>query len=692
MAGRAGRAAGKTGGMAQRHQTPPKNRLGRTLFLGGCPPGALMAACLLSAPLALCPPQAAAQEPDQPRQDEPPPARYTVDFTLAAGAERGDGDDALLDVLRDASTLAGLKDNPPPSLPGLARRIDKDQDRLGVALRSEGFYDGWIDIAAAAPPAPAPHDDDAAADTPVALTVTVHAGPRTRLARVALGTPDGGLPPGGPVALDRLGLTPGDAARAPAIRDAEGRLPGLLAARGYPDAVVADRTLIVDHATHTMDVTFLVAPGPLTRLGPTRFSGLRDLDESAAARRLPWKEGDVYDPALVDKARDRLTDLGVFSQVRLKLQGADDAAPPPPPSPLPTNPDGSVTRPVEAEVRERDRHFVTVGLNWGTQDGLSTSASWGDRDLMGGAEPLTVTGSVGGIGRKKFRPSDPLDYSLGGTLKKPDVVDGDGTLTLSALAVSEHPEAYSRDALQLGATLQYPLTPKLVAGVGVTFEQEALAEEETGNGITLTRNTNDTLVGLPLSLTLDDSNNLLDPTRGVRLAGTLTPYLSPLGDVSNLFIIGKAQASAYLPLDDDAFYVVAGRLAVGGVFGGGRADVPADKRFYAGGGGSIRGYGYQQVGPLDAAGKPSGGLSLVETGLELRVRLSDSIGIAPFLDGGNTYTSDFLDLGRGLRWGAGLGVRYYTPFGPVRLDVGAPLNRRDGDSAWQLYISIGQSF
>lgn len=640
---------------------------------------ALMAALLCGTVAAAAPAMA---EPDD--QGDTPPATYTVTFTLAEtpgapGTAGEEGADGLTDVMSAASSLEALRDDPPPSLLGLARRIDKDREQLAAVLRSEGYFDGTVEITAAV------GDGDA----PTALTVTAHPGPRYHISRVALGAADGGPPPGGPVALTALKLAPGDPARGPLIRDAEGRLPLILAQRGYPAAKVGDRRLVIDRDTHTMDVQFIVTPGPLTRFGPTRFTGLRDLDEAAAQARLPWHEGDIYDPAKVDKARDRLTDLGVFSQVRVALAGPDSPSPPPPAI---TNPDGSVTQPLDAVVAERDRHYITVGLTYGTQDGLATNATWGDRNLMGSGDPLTITGSIGGIGRKKFRPSDPLDYGLGSTLKKPDILDTDSTLTLSAQLLSEHPEAYTRDALQVGATLQYPLTSNLVGTIGATFEQASITQDETGNGITLTRTDADTLVGIPVGLTLDASNDLLDPTRGVRLSGTLTPYFSPLGDSGSFFVIGKAQASGYLPLDDNASYVLAGRVAIGGIHGGDRAAVPADKRFYGGGGGSIRGYGYQQVGPFDAAGKPSGGLSMVETGAELRVRLTDTLGIAPFLDGGNVYTSDFPTFDQHLRWGTGLGVRYYTPFGPLRLDIGVPLDRHDNDSAWQLYISIGQSF
>ncbi|MDE1149413.1 MAG: autotransporter assembly complex protein TamA [Azospirillaceae bacterium] len=591
-----------------------------------------------------------------------PPTRWISHTAPGVAA-----DDALMDVLRSASSLITLQNDPPSSLLGLEKRIDNDYDKLAAALRSEGYFDGSVMVKV---------DGDA---KPVAVVIEVTPGQRYTISKITLAQADGGPPPGGPLDLAKLKIKAGDPARGPTIRDAEAAVAPLLATRGYARAKVSQRDLAVDVAAHTMSVAFTVDPGPLIRFGPTTFTGLGRLDPDVANGRIPWKPGDVYDPAKVDTARNKLTDLGVFSQVRVVLDDSEGTA----------QPDGSREVPVLGQMQERERHFITTGLTYGTTDGAAATATWGDRNFLGGAEALTVTGSIGGIGRDKYRDSDGLDYSLGTTLKKPDFLQTDNILNLSAVAVSEHPEAYSRDALTLGAILQHPLTPHLMGSAGVTLEQSSIRQDLTGDGTITT--TNNTLVGVPVTLNFDNTDNLLNPTRGYRWNAGVTPYFSPFGD-SGTFIIGKAGGSGYWALDDAKDYVLAARLNMGAVYGGTLAAVPADKRFFAGGGGSVRGYAYQKVGPLDSSNDPTGGRSLVETSFEMRIRLTDSIGLVPFIDGGNAYESAYPDLSQGLRWGAGLGVRYFTSFGPLRLDVGVPLDRRSGDSMWQLYVSIGQSF
>jgi translocation and assembly module TamA len=158
------------------------------------------------------------------------------------------------------------------------------------------------------------------------------------------------------------------------------------------------------------------------------------------------------------------------------------------------------------------------------------------------------------------------------------------------------------------------------------------------------------------------------------------------------FASGRISVSTYQRLTDSDRYVIAAFGAVSSIQGASLAELPADKRIYAGGGGSIRAYGYQMAGPLDANNNPIGGKSSLEVSLEARMKITDTIGIVPFVDAGSYYRSGLPELGRQLFWGPGLGFRYYTPFGPVRLDVATPFKRRRADSPIQVYISLGQAF
>jgi translocation and assembly module TamA len=199
------------------------------------------------------------------------------------------------------------------------------------------------------------------------------------------------------------------------------------------------------------------------------------------------------------------------------------------------------------------------------------------------------------------------------------------------------------------------------------------------------------LFSLPTRFGWDTSENLLDPVSGRRLTLQFTPFYEIFGDHLG-FVKGYATYSQYVKLTEKPLLVLAGRSAFGSMVGASRNAIPADERFYAGGGRSIRGYAYQSVGPLEE-NKPTGGRSLMEVSLELRTKVTDTIGFVAFLDGGNASSSVTPDPTEPLRWGAGAGIRYFTPVGPLRLDVAVPLNRRDKvDDRFHVYMSLGQAF
>ncbi len=199
------------------------------------------------------------------------------------------------------------------------------------------------------------------------------------------------------------------------------------------------------------------------------------------------------------------------------------------------------------------------------------------------------------------------------------------------------------------------------------------------------------LLGLPLSFTYDSTDRPLDPTTGVRIQGSATPYLG-FGDADRFFGIGRLQASAYWALDAEARTILAARVGFATILGAAADDVPATRLFFAGGGGSVRGFDYRSLGPRDPFNRPVGGRSLVEGSLEARIRITDTIGLVPFVDVGQAFAGPLPSRSEPLRVGAGLGLRYYTPIGPIRVDVAVPVDRRRGESPYALYVSIGQSF
>jgi translocation and assembly module TamA len=216
---------------------------------------------------------------------------------------------------------------------------------------------------------------------------------------------------------------------------------------------------------------------------------------------------------------------------------------------------------------------------------------------------------------------------------------------------------------------------------------------ERGRTSDVISNVDYTLIGTPLTMQFDNTDNALAPTRGYRVAAGITPYPTFMGS-SVAFTQATASASAYYAFDEEGRFVLAARGRVGGFLDEPNQIqlIPSNYRFYAGGAGSIRGYRFQSVSPFGPFGFTIGGRSMFDASLEARIKVTDSIGIVPFFDAGGAYASQFPQFFGDTRIAAGLGVFYVTAIGPVRLDVAFPLNPRKGDKDAVLYVSIGQAF
>jgi translocation and assembly module TamA len=337
---------------------------------------------------------------------------------------------------------------------------------------------------------------------------------------------------------------------------------------------------------------------------------------------------------------------------------------------------------VTVTLVERPARFVGFGASFATSEGLALQAFWGHRNLFGEGEQLTIRGSVGRLIENSIGETE---YFLGFDFRKPDVGQRTQDLLASFAIERERPEAFDRFAITASVGVERRLDRFTTGTVGLLFEQTEITQRgETDNF---------TLFGLALSADRNVTDDLLNPTEGYRARLDVTPYID-VNPSSNArqFTRSELTASTYFDFDTVGWTVLATRATVGSVFGAELLDLPANKRFYAGGGGSIRGYDFQSVGPLDEFDDPIGGRSLLEFSVELRQKITESIGIVPFVDGGTVFENTYPDFDETLQFGAGLGFRYYTDFGPVRFDLATPLNPRDRDPVIQFYISIGQAF
>lgn len=587
---------------------------------------------------------------------------YRVEFT-------GVDDAGLKDTLDDVSELVGLADRPPASRTQLRRRAEGDMELLMQVLRAEGYYAGRLEYEILAekhePPAlPSRYEEEVEppALPQMLVRVIVAPGPVYRFGRITLRFTDPAqsdlvadlvaeLP------ADEIGLKPGGRARSRAFVAAERKLVDWLGRRGYPFVQVRERKFVVDHADRTVAADYLLDAGALARFGPVEIQGAGDVDRKVVRRRLAWVEGEAFDIHKLRQTRDALVATGLFASVAVHHAEAVAA-------------DGGL--PMRVELESDDHRSIGVGAQYSTSEGAGGRIFWKHRNLFGGGERFRAK-VVGAQIRQKAELR----------LRLPDFLDDAQSLGFTATAERERPEAFDADRVGAVAALEREFGEFFAYSAGGSLEW-SLVDDDIDRLEVL-------LAGVPLVLRRDSANDLLDPTEGGRLELTATPYFDLL-DTDRKFVVLRASETLYLPLTESGRVVFSARATVGTILGQPHRDVPIDKRFFAGGGATIRGYGFQRVGPLDADGDPVGGRSILAGTVELRARVSKRIGVVAFLEAGNVYRDAHPNLRRDQFFGVGGGLRYFTPIGPIRVDIGVPLNRRDNDNAFQFYISLGQAF
>jgi translocation and assembly module TamA len=594
----------------------------------------------------------------------PRPALFligTAGFALLASAAaadpraeiRGDMDSDLRALLVRA---VGEVDDPPANRFEARRRARGALEAAEALLRSEGYYQ------------PVLEDVVEGEDTPVAI-VQVTPGRRFVLSEVqVLWTEPAPDPVTETAVRSEIRLAPGEPGRAADVISAEGRIVAGLARRGYADASAQPRRVVVDHATFTVQPNYRIAAGSLVRLDGVRLETRGPSNPAWVTGLAPWTEGDVYDPEDVAELERRLLETGVYDGVGVALAPADQ-----------TRADG--LRPIIVTLTDRPRRILEAGATFSTAEGSGVDAIWTWHNRFGRADTLVWQARLADV-----------DSRLGANLRLPHWRRPGETLRLSAAVLNEDTDAYRRTAAALAADLQQRVGKTSWVSYGVGLDGGRYSETRfdpiTAQPINFDRD----LVILTGrgSAYLDRSNDPLDPTTGWRLTVAAQPT-AVTGDDSLLFLRTEAQATAYLPLQDGAKTVLAGRVRIGSIFGGDELSVPSDRLFYSGGGGSVRGFQYQGVGPRLPDNTPRGGLSLFETSVEVRRDVWRNFQGVAFVDAGAIGFQETPNLNN-LRYGVGVGVRYKLPFGPIRADIAFPLDRRDGDADFQIYVSIGQAF
>jgi len=593
-------------------------------------------------------------EKEEETQDVQDPVRYTVSFSVEGGNSE------LESFLKRRSLLINGENSPVDGDLGVVVRARDDLQLLVGSLFEKAYYGGVVNIVIDGRPL----DEIAGVPSfgridPVPVKVNIQAGPQFTFSTIDLQDDAAQFNPAD------LGLVTGTPAYSTAILSAARTITADLKSDGHPFAKITNREVIANHARNTVKVVISALAGPKANLGPIAIQGSEAVDPDFIRTYSRLKAGETYSPEELNEAANRLRKLNTFQTVNIVTGDTLDE-------------NGQL--PTTINVRDGKFRYFGFGAQVSSIDGLGLEGYWGHRNLFGHAEGLRLEASVSRIGEAS--DISDLDIAGGVTYTKPGFLSPSGTLKASLITTSENPDPY--DALSVAATLGY------------TFEQSdyntiTLSTATTYSNIKDAFGTEDYLtLSAPLGFDRDTRDDALNPTKGVYLITTAEPAYDFLGNT--FYTSFDAIGSTYFTPGESDRLTLAGRVGVGTIVGGDSLkSIPATQRFYAGGGGSVRGYAYESISPRTADGQATGGRSYVQANLEARIGITENIQIVPFMDAADVSDKNFPDFSN-VKASAGLGVRYLTGFGPIRLDVALPLDRYPDGDRYGIYAGIGQSF
>lgn len=568
--------------------------------------------------------------------------------TAIAGAQdveykvriKGLDDGSVKKMIEESILTFKLEKRPPATIGQLRRRIDDDLPRIETILKSQGYYDAISTT-----------EIDTDRD-PVRVTFYIHSGPQYQLQYIHLnflGPTDSALKKIKPK------LRKGRPAIASRVFEEQQYILRLVQQQGYPFPRLEKRTVVLDRERHKVGLVLEINPGDASIYADFEVEGLESVDTKYIRRQLPWKPGDPYDAKQLDDFEKKLLGTGLFGTARVAPQ----------PAAVGTN-----AIPIQITVTERNKRTIRFGVNY-SDIGPGVKVQWEHRNFLGSGEHLetSFTGSEIELGAKI-------------SLTRPGFLRANQSLVVDFDVSQETPDAYDSSKTRITTLVLRDFTQEVQMGLGIGYQYsrvEQLASDERYG-----------LVFFPLQLVLDYRDDKLNPVRGGHLLGRTAYYKDTLA--SDSFLKSMGEGRHYHMLWKKYGLSSAVRLTLGSIDGASVENIPADERFYAGGGGSIRGYEYQAVGP-SLAGTPLGGDKLLEFSTELRLQPGRKLGYALFLDGGTVYNDLMNDSNRSLRYGAGIGLRWFTGIGPLRADVAYPLNPDSTQpERVQFYISLGQAF
>ncbi|MFW2587727.1 autotransporter assembly complex protein TamA [Sagittula sp. SSi028] len=580
-----------------------------------------------------------------------------VDFQYNA-----DASEELRANLEAVSLLAGLsseEDTGPQDILAAARG---DYTQLVEALYSQGYYGPVVRIsvdgqeAASIPPFDAP-------DTIGRVVVRVETGQKFRfgLARVAPGAPD---------TDPTEGFASGERALAPVVRSAAQNAVDGWRAAGHAEAGIESQQITARHAEKLLDVDVRLDPGRRYRFGEVIVTTESAVKAPRIRQIAGIPQGEVFDPDAVDKAAERLREVGTFRSVTLE-----------------ESPTEGETLDILVDVTDRKPRRIGAGVEVSSSDGLTLSGFWLHRNVFGGAERFRIEGEASHLGST----SDDIkpDYELSARFEKPAVYGADTSFYATASISREDEPDYVSDTLEFGIGVSQEFSDTLTGELGFTLSRSEVTDLYLPNEPTRTLD----VFAMPTALTWDTRDVALDATEGGYIRIDAEPFRvssdAPSGAENGFRFM--LDARGYRGFLDDDRLVAALRFQLGALSGPDGASAPPDYLFYSGGGGTVRGQPYESLDATYDNGVELGGRSFIGLSGELRAGITDKIGVVAFYDTGYIGPESFYDDSGSWHAGAGLGVRYDTPVGPLRVDLAGPVSGDTGDGV-QIYIGIGQAF
>lgn len=583
-------------------------------------------------------------------------ARSPVDLDFRISG----GDDALLPAIRNTSMLVAAQAEDRVTGQDMLAAARADYARILGVLYDQGYYSGVIDIkldgveAASIAPLDAPQ-------TVRKVTIDVQPGPRFRYSRAQIGP----LAPGTELPRD---YRKGEIARTGEMKAAATSAVDGWRNVGHAKAEVARTEIIADHASNQVDSVIDLAPGPALRFGKLTIRGYERMNPRRLRKIAGFPEGERFDPAKLEDVRKRLRRSGVFSAIT--LTEADYISP-------------GNTLDVDLQVVEQKLRRLGAGFEYSNTEGLALTGYWINRNLLRGGERLRVDAGVSDIHGNSGR-----DYNLGLRIDRPATLNADTTGYVLAEVKSLQEDDYDLKSGTFGLGFTWIPSDRLTADIALQYR--AIRVDD------LAGRSDFRLVALPAQLTWDRRDQPTDAKRGYWLSGGITPFYG-IGDQTGSGAQVTAEGRVYRSFGRDDRFTLAGRARLGSVLGPEIDQTPRDYLFWSGGGGTVRGHSYESLGVEVIQGPDgavrTGGMSIATLSAESRMQFREKLGFVLFADAGRVWDDSGFSGASGWQAGAGAGVRYQTPIGPLRFDLATPVGGGDGDDGGvQVYIGLGQAF